>query len=283
MTATDTALANAYHRALSLQKAGRVDEAAILYRKCLELDAQDRCGAALRLASMGRGDVPQKAPDAYVATLFDQHADDFDAILTGALGYAVPMQIADWLTKNRPGPYQRLLDLGCGTGLCGMMLMDLCTHATGVDISDKMVEQSDERAAYDALFINEGVHFLREWARLRDADHQPFDLIVAADMLPYLGALDALFDAIAANAMPDGRLVFSSETLPEQAFGPAGWTITPHQRFAHCAAYLKHQCARVGFDNLELFEPITVRMEQRKPVPGYLVVAARGRSQAMGL
>lgn len=269
----DEQLARAYETALAHEKAGRHDQAADLYRRCLALDATDRCGAALRLASLGLGQAPEKAPDAYVATLFDQHAERFDDILTGQLAYAVPMQAAQWLADNRPGPYGRLIDLGCGTGLCGMMLMELCAHATGVDISEQMVEQADARAAYDALYVNEAVHFLTEWSK---AGHPPFDLIVAADVLPYVGALEALFDAIAANAADDARLVFSAETLPALAEDTATWSITPHQRFAHGPGYLRAMCRHAGFGKIEAFEPITVRMEQGAPIAGFLVVAARG-------
>ncbi|MCR9122468.1 MAG: methyltransferase domain-containing protein [Phyllobacteriaceae bacterium] len=276
MNETTDALADAYNAALAHEKAGETAEAAELYRQCLALDPADRCGAAMRLASIGMGDAPDKAADAYVATLFDQHAEDFDDILTGALGYAVPMQAAQWLTANRPGPYARLLDLGCGTGLAGMMLMELCEHATGVDIAEQMVEKADERAAYDALYVNEAVHFLGEWARSDAPEHAPFDLIVATDVLPYIGALESFFDGIAANAAGKARLVVSAETLPALADGPKDWMVTPHQRFAHSAAYLEAMCARAGFTTIELFEPITVRLEQGAPIPGFLVVAARG-------
>lgn len=273
--ALDDELADAYNAALRHEKAGRPARAADLYRRCLALDPADRCGAVMRLASLGLGEVPSKAPDAYVATLFDQHAERFDDILTGELGYAVPMQIADWLTRNQPGPYDRLLDLGCGTGLCGMMLMELCRHATGVDIAEQMIEQSDARAAYDALYINEAVHFLGQWAASDDADHGPFDLIVAADVLPYLGALEPLFDGIGANAGPSARLVVSAETLPELTASDATWAVTPHQRFAHGRDYLTAMCRRAGFAIIEHVEPITVRMEQGTPIPGFLVVAAK--------
>ncbi|WP_306117861.1 MULTISPECIES: methyltransferase [unclassified Roseitalea] len=271
------ALAQAYEAALRHEKAGRIDQAARLYRRCLALDAEDRCGAAMRLASMGAAQAPDKAPDAYVATLFDQHAERFDDILTGALGYAVPMQAAQWLADNAPGPYRRMLDLGCGTGLAGLMLMEMCAHATGVDISPEMVDKADERAAYDALYVNEAVHFLTEWARGDDREHAPFDLIVATDVLPYFGALEPLFDGVGANAAADARLVFSAETLPGLDHESAAWAITPHQRFAHGPHYLQAMCARAGFASIEHLAPITVRSEQGAPIAGYLVVAARGR------
>ncbi|MEO0545061.1 MAG: methyltransferase [Pseudomonadota bacterium] len=266
------ALTMAYEQALAHEKAGRPDEAKPLYEKCLALDPTDQVGASVRLASMGLMKAPMKAPDAYVSALFDQHADDFDDILTGQLGYAVPMQLAQWLEEQAAGPFERLLDLGCGTGLVGMMLMARCKHATGVDLAEKMVEAADERAAYDELFVNEAVHFLEEYAKSKDPAHQTFDLIVAADVLPYIGELEPLFDGIATNAAPGALLAISCETLPGLS---VGWSITPNQRFAHSKKYIHDMCARAGFIDVEWFEEITVRTEQGAPIPGFLVVASQ--------
>ena len=266
------ALTQAYEAALAHEKAGRPEEAQPLYEKCLALDPSDQGGASVRLASMGLAAAPDKAPDAYVEALFDQHADDFDDILTGQLAYAVPMQLRQWLAGQEAGPFDRLLDLGCGTGLVGMMLMERCKHATGVDLAEKMVEAADERAAYDKLFVNEAVHFLDEYAKSKEPEHKPFDLIVAADVLPYIGALEPLFDGIAANAAPGALLAVSCETLPGLS---VGWSITPNQRFAHSKKYIHDMCARAGFLDVELFEEITVRTERGAPIPGYLMVASQ--------
>ncbi|MEM1377209.1 MAG: methyltransferase [Pseudomonadota bacterium] len=266
------ALTKAYEAALAHEKAGQPDQAKPLYEQCLALDPADRVGASIRLASLGLTKAPTKAPDAYVEALFDQHADDFDDILTGQLGYAVPMQLADWLQQQKAGPFPRILDLGCGTGLVGIMLMEMCEHATGVDISEKMVEAADERAAYDELFVNEAVHFLQEFAASKDRAHKPFDLLVAADVLPYLGDLENLFDGIAANANPGAMLAVSCETLPNLS---TGWKITPKQRFAHSKHYIEQMCASAGFLDIELFEDIVVRTDEGAPIPGFLVVASR--------
>lgn len=273
-------LADAYNRALDLEKAGKREEAADLYRACLEIDPEDRCGASVRLASMRLGEAPAKAPDAYVATLFDQHAEVFDDILTGQLGYAVPMQLAEIFSAAPNARFARMLDLGCGTGLSGMTLGPLCEHTTGVDISEKMVDQADERAVYDELYVNEAVHFLEEWRRAReqagsDGDYAEFDLVVATDVLPYLGALEPLFAGIAANTMPGAYFAFSSETMTEQEFAGKPWNVTPNQRFAHSATYLEKTLKESGFGSITAFEKITVRMEKDVPIPGWLVVARK--------
>jgi predicted TPR repeat methyltransferase len=155
------------------------------------------------------------------------------------------------------------------------MLQELCDYAIGVDLSENMIDKSDERACYDELFVNEAVHFLQEWAKRQEETHLPFDLIVATDVLPYIGALEPLFDGICANAESAARLVFSSETLPDEQMGGKAWRVTPNQRFAHSKHYLQEMCARAGFANITHFEDIVVRSEQGKPIPGYLVIADR--------
>lgn len=271
----DEQLIAAYEAGLAYEKAGDSAAAGVQYRRCLELDVTDQCGASVRLASLGLERPPTKAPDAYVATLFDQHAVSFDDILTGQLAYAVPMQLAAYLSTHAPGPYKRMVDLGCGTGLSGETLQDMCAYAVGVDISEQMVDQADERAVYDALFVNEVVHFLAEYAASNDTEHDGFDLLVATDVLPYIGVLEPLFEGLKANAHDGAVIAFSSETLPDTAFGAEGWTITAHQRFAHHKSYLLGLCAQYGFSSILHIEDITVRLEQGKPIAGYLVVARK--------
>ncbi len=265
-------LGELYGKALAFEKSGQHVQAASLYRQCLLLDPQDHCGASVRLASLGMGNNPQKAPDAYVATLFDQHANDFDKILTGDLGYAVPVNLGEILLSiNRQFP--KMLDLGCGTGLSGLTLGPICDHTTGVDISTNMIDIADERECYDALFINEAVHFLEEWQRAEGPDYQPFDLIVATDVLPYIGALEALFSGVSANLNPGGGFAFSCETLPDVDFKGQPWCVTPNQRFAHQASYLRELLHTNKFTDITNFEPITVRTEEGQPIPGWLIVA----------
>lgn len=261
----DDPLAVAYNRGLAAERRGDLYAAAAAYAEVLRLDPEDHGGASVRLAAIGRGAVPEKAPDAYVATLFDQCAERFDEMLVEQLGYSVPMLLRQRLAEVAPGPYPRMLDLGCGTGLTGASLSDMVGEITGVDLAEGMLEQADERGVYADLYVGEAVTFLEE------TEEPPWDLVTATDVLPYLGALEAFF-AGAARCLASGAvLAVSTETLPGMA---RDYIVGPKHRFAHAPGYLRRLISGTGFETLES-APITVRYDDGAPVPGILLIARR--------
>tara|TARA_R110002020_G_scaffold34066_26_gene103729 strand:+ start:1749 stop:2561 length:813 start_codon:yes stop_codon:yes gene_type:complete len=264
----DDALAEAYNRALALEKAGEFDAAAKAYADVLSLDPDDHGGASVRLASMKRGDVPVRAPEAYVTTLFDQHADVFDKVLVEDLGYHVPMLLRQRLIELGETSFERMLDLGCGTGLTGGALEDMADDATGIDLAENMVEIAHEKGLYDTLYVADAVDYLD------DNDDDPFDLIAATDVLPYLGELEPLFAAVAKNANPAALFCFSSETLPEAEFEGRSYTVGGFQRFAHTETYVRQALNAAGFTCIEAGD-IIVRHEQGLPIAGHLFVARK--------
>lgn len=259
----EDALAEAYNRALALEKAGDIDAAVKAYEEVLAIDPEDHGGASVRIASLGRGEAPPKAPDAYVETLFDQHAEAFEDILVEQLGYAVPAMVRQRLQALGLGPFKRMLDLGCGTGLTGGTLRDMVGDITGIDISENMVELAHEKDLYETLYVAEAEDFLE------DNDEEPFDLITATDVLPYLGALEPLFFGAAENMVAGGLFIFSSETLDPSDGRP--YIVGPHQRFLHSEAYIRERLASTGFEIVEISD-INVRMQDGNPSPGHLVI-----------
>lgn len=268
----EDALAEAYERGLALEKAGDHDGAAEAYAEVLRIDPSDRGGAAVRLASMGRGATPEKAPPAYVEALFDQHAEVFDAMLVEQLGYDAPLQLRDLLLTISAAPFGRVLDLGCGTGLMAEALCDRAEAITGVDISEEMVAVAYDKELYQDLYVAEAVRFLEAEDAALD---EPWDLIVATDVLPYLGAVEPLFVGAAAHLAPGGLFAFSTETLPEQVLAGRPYMVGPLQRFAHAESYLREQLAAVGLEVIAL-EQIIVRYNVGQPILGHLVVGRKG-------
>ncbi|MCU0832570.1 MAG: methyltransferase domain-containing protein [Rhizobiaceae bacterium] len=268
MLIDEAKLARAYNRGLKREKAGDAAGAAAAYRECLALDPEDHGGAAIRLAALGLGPVPDRASEAYVATLFSQHADVFDDILVEQLGYAVPMLMRQRLDELGLGPFQRMLDLGCGTGLAAVAMAGRVDAITGVDLAEAILDHADERELYAALYVDDAVRFCEGW------DEAPFDLVTATDVLPYLGDVGPLFAGVGRCLEVNGLFALSSETLADAAFAAGGYVVGRHQRFHHAQAYLTATLARAGMQLLHA-EDIVVRTDEGEPQPGHFIIARK--------
>ena len=86
-------------------------------------------------------------------------------------------------------------DLGCGTGLCGLLLRPAGRDAGGVDLSPAMIEKARARGVYDRLEAGDLVEAMKKAPR-------SFDLLVAADVFIYVGDLAPTFEAAARQPPP---------------------------------------------------------------------------------
>jgi len=259
-----------YKAALAHEKSGDLAQAADYYRQMLVCDGQDHAGAAVRLAAIGLGPTPPTAPAAYVATLFDQHAEVFDLILVDELGYDVPQQLRARLDELSGGRiFSHLLDLGCGTGLCAEALEDKVKRKSGVDLAENMIAVAHEKGDYDHLYVGEVEEFLRQ-----NDSAQKWDLITATDVLPYMGTVEEFFKLVSVNLETGGIFAFSSEILSPEQFDGAPYKVGPFQRFAHQASYIDEALSQAGLELLQVHD-ITVRQEQREDVPGQLFFSVK--------
>ncbi len=158
------------------------------------------------LAAHSPDAAPVRASDAYVKSTFDQFAETFDQSLS-RLDYRVPDLIYETLEQViEPAKrgHLRVVDLGCGTGLCSPHLRELASRLVGVDLSSGMLAKAEERGCYDELVEAE----LTDYLAGRVAE---FDLIVSADTFVYIGQLEPVFDAAHAALAEGGRIVFTAE------------------------------------------------------------------------
>lgn len=247
------------------EAAGALDAAAEAWLAALKFDPCDRLGAALRLALIGRVPQAEAPPSAFVEALFDQYADTFDAALVEKLAYRVPALLCDALHMQGGRLFDLALDLGCGTGLTGEMLRPFARRLEGFDISARMLAKARARGVYDRL----------ERADLQDFRYESGrpDLIVAADVFIYLGALQRMAATVAALLASDGLFAFSVERLT----GQGDFALLPSRRYAHCEPYLRRILAESGLDVLWLDEKV-IRQDRGEPIVGLIVVAGKARS-----
>jgi predicted TPR repeat methyltransferase len=237
------------------------------FRRCLAADPADP-GAALALIDRIEGDPTETMSQAYVRALFDRYAERFDEDLTIRLKYQAPQVLRAMVDQILGSEIQGsgagsldVLDVGCGTGLAGVAFRSLAGRLHGSDLAPRMVEKARQRGVYDHLEVGELVEGI---ARTPAA----WDLVVAADVLVYVGDLVPVMRAAALGLRPGGLFCASVEQG-----GGDGFALGPARRYAHSPAYIRRIAVEAGLD-LIILEEAVPRWEKGQPVPG-LVFAAR--------
>ena len=220
------------------------------------------------------GQQPDAAPRGMIERLYAGMAGTFDEHLTHRLGYRIPSllieELAPWLTDfaQQHGRLPAVLDLGCGTGLFGVAVRQYAAILTGVDLSAAMLAKADERDVYDELIESDLQSFL-----LPDATHatqakNAFDLITAADVLIYIGKVDALFQQIAARLSNGGLFAFSTESPKQLA---EDCRLEASGRYVHSAEYICRVAETAGLGIVKKIETI-VRTENAVPLDGHVFI-----------
>lgn len=194
---------------------------------------------------------------AFARHLFNDYAPRFEEDLA-KLGYQAPQLLAQALA-----PYlkqnQRILDLGCGTGLMAPFLRPHASWLAGNDIAEKMLDEARKRHSYDEL--NSG--------DLLTALHGRWDIITAADVFVYLGDLAPVFHAAAKKLTPGGVLAFSVEVNGLQQ----GYILQESKRYAHSLTWLNQAISESGLTLISQRE-VTLRLDRGQPILGAILVVS---------
>lgn len=234
-------------------------ELAACLERMLALDPDDPM--ARHLLDGVRGHVSAVAPRRYIAEMFDAVAADYDTMMLDRLGYQGPALLTDALAAVGVTRCERALDLGCGSGLIGAALRPHVGWLAGVDLAPKMLAQAEARGVYDRLEHADVIDHLR-------GSDASFDLIVAADVMIYLGDLAPVFAAVRARLAPGGLWLFTVEASPDDDV-----RLHPTGRYAHHRDYVSRTLAAHQLDVAQV-TPCVLRHQAGQPVAG-LVVAAR--------
>ncbi len=243
-------------------KADKVDAAKFAFEQALALDPADHFGASLRLDLLRPVTLTDRSPAAHVASLFDQYAAKFETSLVQKLGYRVP----DLLASVLPEQLGRVLDLGCGTGLMGQAIKGRYSELTGYDLSNGMLAEAKRKGIYNRLEQKDLLAL--------DLTDERYDLIVAADVFIYIGALERVISWVADALAPNGIFAFTVEEGHEK-----GYTLLESHRYAHSEAYLRGMLDAAGFESFEVRQT-TLRKDRGTEIRG-LVVIAQGLRRAL--
>jgi len=250
----------------ALRRQHKLAEALVPVDKFLALQPDNAVMRHFR--AMLRGDNVDTAPKEYVSGLFDGYADRFDHHLQQVLSYKTPEQLA-WSLRMLPGIQamlpMSLLDLGCGTGLGAQALQGMTSVRVGVDLSEKMIEKARFKQLYSELHSLDIIEFMTGCDRT-------FDLVVATDVLGYIGNLSPFFKAVRNVMAAQGLLAFSIE----KEEGTASFHLHPNGRYTHAPEYILKLAEEEGYVLVKQ-ENIVVRMENYLPVHGLIYILKKAK------
>jgi predicted TPR repeat methyltransferase len=231
------------------------------FARAVGLDPSDELGASLHLARLGGAPAPAAAPESYVRGLFEQYAGSFDAHLLEKLSYRAPGLLAEAVAGLGRERFAHAIDLGCGTGLCGAAFRARTEFLTGVDLSPRMIEAARSKRLYDRLVVQSLGEFLAAEAA------ESADLLLAADVLVYVGDLDPIFRLARHVLRENGTFALTLQS------SESGFCLGEDLRYAHAPAFLRELAERHSLATAVMAETAT-RRDAGIEVPGLVVVLA---------
>ena len=249
-------------------KLGQREKAIEVFRQWMLQFPDDPTAKHMLAAASGEG-VPERAADDYIEQHFDSFAASFEQVLNERLDYRAPLLCAQMLGQcaGEPARALEVLDIGCGTGLCGPLIAPWARRLVGVDLSAGMLMRARSKGVYDELVKAELTAFLRSTPDVWDA-------AVCADTLCYFGDLHDAMAAAATSLRAGAVLVFTVEALADDGAGEP--KIQHHGRYAHGSAHIEHAIVAAGL-TMEHARREVLRQEGGEPVHGWLLAVRRPR------
>lgn len=258
---------------LALELSGRQAEAVQAIDEAVKRKPESREWQYHVAAVRGRGG-PAIAPPEYVASLFDAYAAKFDEHLRGKLQYQTPEHIQKAVLSVSPELKSVVLDLGCGTGLCGALFRPTAGRLVGIDLSAEMIRVAADRRIYDDLHVSDIVQYL-------SSRSDEFDLVLAADVFVYVGDLQDTFQLVSSSLRSKGIFAFSVEAADDPTTEAMetvsltdGYHLGTTRRYSHSREYVRRTAIASGFAE-RVCEYATLRAQAGVDVGGWIFVLQR--------
>ena len=229
-----------------LARCGRGEAAGEQFRRSLEQDPRDRRGARLGLAALGLGPIPDRAPEALLAALYELRAAWWDSAERTTHPYRGARLIAEALGRLAPNPAGLdVLDAGCGAGLVGTLIGRSVRCIDGVDLSPALLERARAHGIYRELHRCDLVRFLL-------SRRERYDVVTAGAVLVHFGDLRPVFAAAASCVRAGGLFIFTlfhDETDEDgMAVGSFALGMVQTGSYVHGRSYVTRAAQAEGFE-----------------------------------
>ena len=247
-----------YNLGNALNDLGQLDDAVKSYEKALAIKPDYL--VPQHMINALTGNTSTEPPKEYVKNLFDDYAEGFDDSLIKQLGYKLPFLMKELILKLDPlrNKFEKVIDLGCGTGLTGIELRDISNNLTGIDISSNMVAKTRELDVYDRLIEGDVVDIL-------SSSKEKYDLFIALDVFIYIGELTKMFKTVRQCCNKNALFIFSIEAQEED-----GYSLLKSARYSHSESYIL-KTASVAFKVIYSQE-VNLRKEKEGWIKGKIFI-----------
>jgi predicted TPR repeat methyltransferase len=227
---------------------GQLDMAIKSYENALAIKAD--YAVPQHLLNAITGNTSTEPPKEYVKNLFDDYAERFDDSLIKQLEYKLPFLMKELILKLDPTRkiFEKVIDLGCGTGLTGKELRGISNNLTGIDISSNMVAKTRELDVYDRLIVGDIVDIL-------SSSKEKYDLFIALDVFIYIGELIKIFKTVRQCCNKNALFIFSIETQEKD-----GYSLLKTARYSHSESYI----LKTASDGFKLIDSQEVNLRKEK-------------------
>ena len=238
---------------------GRRDEARAAYQKYFDAHPEDAEIEHLLVALRDEA-PPPRASDRTIQQIYKGFSRSYEVRMIEDLKYQGHERTCDAIRSLIGDPSGLvILDLGCGSGLVGVVLKPWAVQLVGVDLSPEMIELARKREIYDRLEAAE----ITAW--LNNVQEQ-FDLITSCDVIIYFGDLHLVVAAAAKRLKPGGLFAFSMERGERFPFH-----LTDTGRYEHHPDHVREVAAAAGL-SVAYLDQAFLRNEYGEPVTGLYAV-----------
>lgn len=238
------------------------DKALSHFNKYLRNSDEDACGVTLKIAYLTAGEIPDKHPSKLIQQSYEIKARSWDTDINRPnMEFLGPQIITHTLNQHTPLQAERaltVLDLGCGTGLCGIYLKPFASRLDGVDLSDDMLKVAATKSLYDQLIHSEAETYLSQ-------NKTHYDLIVASGVLIFFGKLDGIINQISLALTPGGYFIFTTyKSLADDV------EIRTNLHFSHSAQHIRSAAIKSQLQVVAL-EDVVHEYDAGAPQRGFAV------------
>lgn len=233
------------------------------YEKAYQLNPHNQTALHMHKALTGET-LKEGAPHEYTRALFDQYAYNYNQHMKEQLKYKVPELLRSLINpySQKKSAAWKVLDLGCGTGLCAPYFMDISDKLYGVDLSPNMVDQAAKLDAYYKLAVSDISDYLLK-------TKENFELIIAADVFVYFGDLESILNQCYKVMTANAYFLFSIESLENGRHPTQDYQLSATGRYQHNPDYIKSLAEQLGFKKIAQ-QTAAIRQQETGAVIGEL-------------